>query len=453
MRGIIGIGLFGVVLLSGCVFWGDTYHKKEVTSFVLDARDNPGLSQSIPGKIDQTARTIVLRFPNTVAMQSFVPRFQYSGLQTTLDGTTFESGSRAVDFSKAHTLEITGVDDTVQTYAVQPSYQAKVFRSFVFPTFASSVYLDPSYNYGWNDGWATESGFFENFTTPTKSIQVTLPNNGPTSLVPTFVHNAVQVQWNGQPLISGATALDATADQMLILIGIDGSTQNVELKFTYQPLALTSFQLLVADNPTLRKDYAGTINEGTKVVSIAVPNYVDAATLVARFTHNGTKLLIDGLEVPSETPIDLSESRTLTLSGVGNRNQDYQLLVVPVPAAASKQILSRGLYGSVSRSPPFLPTYSDKISSLSESSPATDVYTLSTYNSYYNKSIDTSLVYLEIQTTAIQVSVGGQTLAQGLLASGVYSPANWMNFASPVVLTLTAEDLTTKTVTLNLVVK
>lgn len=467
MRSIIGIGILGTVLMTSCVMLDGSFHRKSVTSATLEVADNPSLEYRVLGDIDPSKKTIELWVPPRQSLASATVTLQYSGVSLAMDGRP-SSGKETLDLRTSHQVAVTGMDDEVTTYTLVGVYQPAMLFSWdasvgttLYARGTSTGYSqywsyvnDYEYYYKYQ-GWGTHPRYWVpvarlnlDLTSYSTSNDVTTL----TSVVPTFGHNAKSLRWNGTDLVSGQSTIDVTSDQTFELVTADGEVTPIPLTITWPIPTLKTFSLSMTNNPTLRRNIGATIDTSAKKVQIEVPNYVVASSLVPTFgLPVGTSSSVNGTPVISgTTPWDLSKEQSVVLT-LKNQTATYQVVPIPVPASTVKEVTALSLYGSVNRAPPFLPTSTDKFS-VTTAVTGSYAYKLTKSSYYYGESkISPAMVYLELTTSGISAEVGGKKLALGSVSSTNYSVNNWVDFTSPVVVTITAEDLSTQTYAYTLV--
>jgi len=215
---------------------------------------------------------------------------------------------------------------------------------------------------------------------------------------------------------------------------------------------LLSLRLTMADNPSLRKEYVAAIDQGTSTIRLNVPTYVDPSHLVPRFEFDGIAVSGDSLGWESgKTFVDLSTTRTVQVKGLDDQERNYTLTVTRTPPDASTGFAVEAIDSSLYLSYNGTTYYGRNEQYWSHSTTADANHLVFTRYNDYGPWPNRTHLYLEYQTLAISVSAGTSNLISGSLYQGAFSEANWLDFTNPVVLTLTAEDLSTRTLTITLV--
>ena len=90
----------------------------QITSFVFDKAQNPRLSQSVSGVINQTARTIVVELPSGTSLMGLIASFITTGYNLTSNGIQQTSGVTANDFTNPLIYSVKAEDGSTFAYTV-----------------------------------------------------------------------------------------------------------------------------------------------------------------------------------------------------------------------------------------------------------------------------------------------------------------------------------------------
>jgi hypothetical protein len=214
---------------------------------------------------------------------------------------------------------------------------------------------------------------------------------------------------------------------------------------------LMEFGFATDDNPGLRKAYAAEIDEDARTLNVSIPDYADATALVPSFSFDGVAVRVDGvLQVSGESAQDFTRPLTYSVLGKDDKTTDYRVAVQIVPPSSDKSFTLIGIG----------PAHPDEKGGFwmydSEMTTSLDgiLQNLS--------EADLSRLYVAFKTGGVGVSAGATALEPASVVRydyyyygsrfrcEPYSAANWLDFSSPVVFTVTAEDNSTATYTADL---
>jgi len=204
--------------------------------------------------------------------------------------------------------------------------------------------------------------------------------------------------------------------------------------------SLNSVALLVADNSALRKDYPVWFVQNTRTVRLDVPDYIDALALVPRVDYEGVAVSFDGEPWVEGLPIDLSRNRRLAVRARDDSEVEYSIEVYRVAASPAKTLVWVNGWSPVDPTPENQGTSYHGVS-FRQKSPDTWVGTIHTR-------YPAEVIYLQVISTGIRVDIGGRVMVQG--DYWPVSEANRWETSKTSTLTITAEDLSTATVHLEL---
>lgn len=455
----IGIGILTVVLMSGCIFWGNDFHDDELHDFEFRADDNPEFSgDSLRTEHSREVGTIKVLMEPYPRLEGLVPWFRTGALRVTCEGKTVTPGETKLDFRTPKTFRVEAADGSVKDWVVtvdQLALKLSQFLLFAGPIFTGSNFL-----------------FVDKFIAAAGTATVKLPHswlNESLGLqldcdwgyVPRQVLlDGAEVRLSDNQVMGydGSTSADVfSADVMRphTLTLIAGGGKQVTYSFTFElaELAFSEFKILKDNNPSLKADLRVTLDPAKKSIAIRLPYSTEAGALKAQFQHPGLKVRQGAIEVVSgTTPLDLSASSTLTIEGAEGAVETWALEVTRDPPSTSKSLTSIAFYWASGSAVLERPPSSSKIFGV-DLDPSEGVIDWDpSSNTYFSK----KGIYVAITTNGSQVTAQGKTLTQGALYdsygwhTGNYDNANWLDFTNPVEVTMIAEDGSTQVLTITM---
>jgi len=241
---------------------------KDITSFVLQAADNPGLPSDVTGTIG--TNTVDLTVPYGTDLSALVPTITITG-----DSVNPASGVAQGFFDGlGETYTVTAADSTTKAYTVTVHYTlnpAKNITSFIFS--AAN-----------NPGLASDvTG-----TVDTNTVDLIVPyGTNLSALVPTITITGSSVA----PASGIAQAFTDGVGKSYKVTAADGTTKNYTVTVTSAPNPakdITSFLFQAAHNPGLPSDVTGTI--GTNTVDLTVPYGTNLSALVPTIAIAGSSV-------------------------------------------------------------------------------------------------------------------------------------------------------------------
>ena len=221
------------------------------------------------GVINEGAKTIGVAMPFGTSLTSLVATFSMTGSSVKVGGVDQVSGVTSNNFTNPVSYAITAGDGSVATYivtATTASSNSKALTSFSLNSTAGTI---------------NESA---------KTISVIMPSGANlTSLIDTFSTTGSSVKVGGVDQVSGTTADNFTNPVSYVVTAGDGSTVTYIVTASVASTnskAFTGFSL---------NNTAGTINESTNAISIAMPSGTDLTSLVATFSMTGSSVRVNGV--------------------------------------------------------------------------------------------------------------------------------------------------------------
>ncbi len=273
---------------------------REITSFAFN-----GLSPSVSGVIDENSKTIELTVPNGTNITNLTPTIVHTGVSMTPVSGASQNFTNPVNYT------VTAESNLTKTYSVtvivEPSSE-KDLTSFAFNGLSPAV--------------------LGTINQVAKTVSLTVPyDTDLTNLVPTISHtgNSVSPASNVPANFTNPVAYTVTAE--------NGSTQSYQVTVTKEPSptkSITGFAFNGLD-PVV----SGSINQGSKKVSVTVPFGTDPSNLVPTITHNGASISPNsGIAQDFTNPV----SYTVTAEDSSSQSYEVKVTVAKNPSKKIKQI-------------------------------------------------------------------------------------------------------------------
>ncbi|URN96422.1 MAG: beta-N-acetylglucosaminidase domain-containing protein [Candidatus Pristimantibacillus lignocellulolyticus] len=252
------------------------------------------------------------------------------------------------------------------------------------------------------------------------NINLTVPYGTDVSaLIATFTSTGTLIQVDGVDQVSGTTANNFISQVAYTVTAQDGTTQIYTVTVTVAPSnekEITSFSFA-----GLSPEVIGTINGSN--IDLIVPYGTDVSTLIATFTSTGSSIQVNGTDqVSGTTANDFTTPVTYTVTAQDGTTQFYTVKVTVV-TSNSKEILAF---------------------SFNELSPAViGKINGSNIDLTVPHGTDVSALIATFTSTGSLVEVAGTTQVSGTTAN---------DFTIPVTYTITAQDGTTQTYSVSVIV-
>lgn len=448
----IGIGILTAGLLSGCLFLDGSFHDDGFREFGFDETENPHLQRDWRGDVDRKEGTIEVEVPSFADRSTLIPDFETGALRVTCDGKEVEAASTVLDFRTPKTFRVEAADGSFRDWVIEVSLREARLYSIEFTstspekgTFVQRNLprVSSSFTVLIPQSWASDG------------IQVYLPLWWEDS--PPLVRLDKEERTNEYSAYSGyssgfrfgSVSSSTQVPHTLSFPKGDGTEITHTFAFELAPLTFEGFQVLKADNPGLESDLGITINAAQKSIGIQLPFSADATALKPKFTHTGLKVRNGTGEVLSgSTPLDLSVSSTLTIEGAEGSSETWALEVARDPASTAKALTSIRFFRSSGEAVQTKPAWASLIEGTDLDPTAAGI----DWDPRYSTKFSNRAIYVEVVSEGVAVTAGGAPLAQGLLYGNpsVYDPANWIDFTTPVNLTIHAEDGSTQVLTITM---
>jgi hypothetical protein len=280
----------------------------------------------ITGRIDETAKTIVVTVPSGTSVTAQVATFSAPGASVTVSGVAQTSGVTANNFTIPVVYMVTAANGTTAIYAVT-----------VVPNPAIIAF--------------SLAGVKGTINETAKTIAVTVPyvtnvNIDPTAIPPhvglaaAFSAPGASVTVSGVAQTSGVTMNDFTNPVRYIVTAADSTTATYTVTVTraLNPnKTITSYSL---------DGIPGTIDPTNPTISVPMPYGKNITALVATFTTTGASVKVGSLEQQSlVTTNDFTNPVAYTVTAVDGTTTTYTVTVNQA-LSSDKAITSYALAGA-----------------------------------------------------------------------------------------------------------
>ena len=117
---VILLGIFSIVIFTGCPNPADGSSEKDITEFIFKAETNDALSEDAVAVISGNEITAGVAYGTDIT--GLIANFTIIGASIQVGGTEQESGVSANDFSEPVTYTVTADDGSAQGYTVSVTY-------------------------------------------------------------------------------------------------------------------------------------------------------------------------------------------------------------------------------------------------------------------------------------------------------------------------------------------
>lgn len=384
------MALLLVVFAAGCSSGGGgstaPSSAKAITAYSL---------AGVAGVINETAKTITVAVPYGTNLTTAVATFTTSGASVKVDTVVQTSGTTANNLTNAVAYLVTAADGSTASYTVTAAVARTASKAFT----AFSV-----------------AGVAGSINETARTIAVTVPNvTNLASLAAAFTTTGSGVKVSGVTQTSAMSLNNFTSPVVYTVVAVDNTTAIYTVtvnKAAPDAKSITSYSLA---------GVAGVIDEGSKAISVIMPNGTNVTTLVATFTHTGTgSLTVASLsQVSGSTQNNFTAPVAYTVTAANFTTATYTV-TVSVAQNAAKAITAYSL-NSVAG------TIDENAKTITVTMPS---------------GTNVSVLVASFTTTGTGVKVNNVAQTSGTTSN---------NFTTPVPYIVTAADTTTATYTVSVV--
>ena len=271
------------------------------------------------GVVNNANKTITISMPYGTSTNALVAKFTSTGSSVAVGTTPQVSESTSNNFTNPVVYVVTAADGSTSTYTVTvtvASINSKAITNFSINGVSGLINEDA------------------------KSILVTLGyGTSVTSLAPSFSTTGTNISVGGIPQLSGSSTNNFTTPVSYVVTAADGSTTTYVVTVnvaTASSKALTSFSL----NGT-----AGTINETSKTVNVALASGTTVSSLIAIYNSTGTSVTVSGISQESGiTSNNFTSPVIYTVNAADSSTTAYTVTVTV--AAAGPAPVALGMAGN-----------------------------------------------------------------------------------------------------------
>lgn len=327
MRNIIGIGLLGTFLLTGCLITDGSFHGR-VDSFSLLKSDNPGLRRDSIATVHNSKHTINLEIPNYMDATNLVARIEWSGLTLSENGVPITKTKVPRDFTRPLTFSVTAKDHETYDYSVKvtrvPGQSTKELNYYALGRPGTAPYQqDYWYSYDWETLYSVRQD-------EVREMQRISPNQGDLRLF--VAHTGYRVSLDGIALTNDNRLIDFTKAHTLTVEAEDLSTKDYVIKV--QDAIAVGARL--SSGSTLLDDTTFVRNTEPQDWVVVLPKGTLKGALTLYLTDNQNRKFPvtaeDGTVFPfaKNIPVDLTSPLVLTVTGPF-LSQSYTISVKETP--------------------------------------------------------------------------------------------------------------------------
>jgi hypothetical protein len=256
------------------------------------------------------------------------------------------------------------------------------------------------------------AGFTGTIDEPAKTIVVTVPNGtSVTALAASFSTTGASVKVGGVAQSSGGTLNNFSVPLAYTVTAADASTATYTVSASVSSVtakALTGFSL---------GGVAGTVDEATKTIVVALPSGTNLTALPATFTSTGSNAMVGGVvQASGTTPNDFSAPVTYTVTAADGSTATYTVSA-SVSAPSAKAVAGFSFAG-----------YPGSAATINEAAKTIAVTVPS--------GTDVTALAANFSAAGASVTVGSVAQTSGITTN---------DFSAPVAYTVTAADGTTAT--------